>query len=535
MFQVIIPRLKEGINIFKEKNKNPKYAGREIFLLTIFLIIIFSTFKGSLFFIKLFPAPLYPLNLIFKMLFALILFSGAIISINEFFISKDLNVFLASPLSSLNFYIGKIFLTLFSATWMPLCLLIPCLIAFGVFYNQNIFYYILIPAVVIPFLSIPILVGNIFVFLFSKIIPIKIFKEILFFFYLGVFLSFGILIKKVFIITFDKNFQIPENKLNILPFDQASNILSEVLLNNNLSIMNLIYLYGGFILLFFISFYFFKRNYFKVFNAISSFSSSDTIFIKNLESIFLKLTKFLTISKRGQFLKEYKTFIRNLGQSSQMFLLLGITFLYFSNLEVLNYKSSLETYNLGLLIIMNLAISTFILIAFCSRFVFPSLSLEAKAYDIYLKSPISLKSFFNTKKLFWFCFLSLIASTIFVSGTLALNLNYNFIVLSFFLSIFLSYGLINIAMLIGTYFLNLNWKNPYQLCASVGSLCFMLAGVAYLFLSFFIYRFSCFLFNFKNKTLESICFLILLFIFNLTLSLIITKLSIKKLSYSLNK
>lgn len=529
MFQVIKPRINEKINILKEKIKSPKKLQRELFISTIFLILIFYIFKGSFFFIALFPSPFYPINLILKMLFILVLFSGSIISINEFFISKDLNVFLTSPLSLKKLYIGKIFITLFRATWMPLCILMPYLISLGIFYNQNIFYYFVIPFIIIPFLCISILTGNFLVFLFSKLLPIKIFKEIIFFFYLGVFLGIGMIVKKLCVGTLENTFQHLESNFNILPFNQASNILENLLSNHNFQFLNFSLLYLTLFLLFTVSFFIFKKNYFDAINSITSFSSSNAISIKFFECLFLKVTKFCGTNIQGQFLKEYKIFIRNMSQTSQLFLLLGIIFLYFSNFKIINYEIPSDSYHLGLLIIINFSICTFILIAFCSRFVFPSLSLEAKNYDIYLKSPTSLKKFFNIKKFFWLLTLSCISSIIFISSALTLNFSYSLLASSLIFSILLSYGLVNIAMFIGTFFLNLNWKTPYELCASVGSFCFMLVGILYLLSSLLLYYFFSNTLNMLNKKMIDIGFLIVFLIFNLILSSLITTISVKKL------
>lgn len=521
----LIPRVKELINEMKSIIKNPEKSGRIIFLLVISSLLIYATYIGTLFLAKFFPIPFFPLNSIFTMLFALILFSGAIISINEFFVSNDLNIFLSSPLKSFYFYFGKIVITIFSASWMPIALLIPCLIAFGVYYNQGALYYLMMPIVIIPILSIPIFLGNIFVFLFSKLIPIKIFKEVLFFFYITVFLLMGVIIKNLFIIKYENFNTIPPNAM---PYHKVSYILNDLLLNKGLLINNISYLYILTLLLLLISYYIFKKSYFETLNIISSYSSAKTIVIKKLESFSEYITSFLGITRQQIFFKEYKTFLRNLGQASQIFLLLGIVFLYFSNLSVVAKISNFDD-NPLIITIVNLAVCSFILIAFCSRFIYPSLSLESKAYDIFLKSPINLKLLYNSKKTFWLFFLSIISLVIFISTSFVLNFTPKLILLSFICALVLPYGLINVSLFTGSYFLKLNWKNPYELCSSIGSLSCMLLSMLYLCLSaLFVCKLYQYM-NFENYNLKVMSILVLFIIFNILIARFLTFLSIRKL------
>ena len=526
IFIALLPRVKEQINEIKYKIKTPKKLGREFFLLSIFLLLVYSTFKGTLFLSKTFTVPFFPLNFIFTILFALILFSGAIISINEFFVSNDLNIFLSSPIKNINFYIGKILLTIFSASWMPLSLLIPSLVAFGLYYNQGVLYYTMLPIVLIPILAIPIFIGNIFVFIFSKLIPIKVFKEVLFFFYITMFLLIGILIKKLFVVKFTIE---GTNLPNTMPFHKVANILNNILLNKEFLYNNLLNLYLITLTLFLISFFIFKKTYFETLSAISSFSSSKTIILKPLENFCIFITSFLGITRQQIFFKEYKTFLRNLGQASQVFLLLGIVFLYFSNLTLISNFSNINNGNFLMLIIISLGVCSFILIAFCSRFVYPSLSLESKAYDIFLKSPTDLKLIYNSKKIFWIFFLIIISLVVFVSTAFVLNLPLNLILLSVFCALILPYGLINVSLLTSSYFLKLNWKNPYELCSSIGSLACMLSCICYLIISsIFVYTLQKYI-HFNNLYFNIFVILSLLVFFNILLSKILTYVSIRKL------
>ncbi|MGI6680466.1 MAG: putative ABC transporter permease subunit [Bdellovibrionota bacterium] len=538
IFLAIKPRILELLNSIKQKIKTPKGFGRDFFLIFIASLLLYATFKGTLFLANIFSVPFFPLNMIFTMLFALILFSGAIISINEFFVSKDLSVYLTSPISNFNFYIGKIIITVFTASWMPSLLLIPILLAFGVHYNQGLIYYLLFPLVVLPILAIPIFIGNIAVFILAKLIPLKVFKEVLFFFYITMFLLVGIFVKNLFTLKFDNNISGNINGIeaasslsSYMPFEWGAIFLNNLLKENSISLNYFLLLYIVFFTLLFISYLVFKKYYFISLNAAHSFSSAKTHRVKILENAIYKITNFLGTARQEILLKEYKTFLRNIGQSSQIFLLLGIVFLYFSNLRFITTLSSLNNIYMA---IISLGVCTFILIAFCSRFVFPSLSLEAKAYDIFLQSPISLRLFYNSKKLFWFVFLSLISTTIFIATSLALSLSPIYIFANFFIGLIFSYGLINIAMFVGSSFLKLNWKNPYELCSSVGSLCTMLLSICYLiiFSILIYYLFDYISLNYLPLKL-TIILLGVLFL-NILLSNILTNIGFKNLKQKIS-
>ncbi|MCB0338157.1 MAG: hypothetical protein KDD53_01070, partial [Bdellovibrionales bacterium] len=164
----------------------------------------------------------------------------------------------------------------------------------------------------------------------------------------------------------------------------------------------------------------------------------------------------------------------------QLMLLLGLCTIYLYNLRLLRVVDQLPDESKAwwqmFLVCGNMAMGGFVVAAVCTRFVFPTISLEGKAYWILRSGPCSLKSILRTKFLIWLVPVGSIATILLVSGAFAINADVPIILMSAAISWFMAYGIVGLAVGVGAVYANFDWEHSSQLAASFGSLIFMLTS-----------------------------------------------------------
>jgi ABC-2 type transport system permease protein len=182
--------------------------------------------------------------------------------------------------------------------------------------------------------------------------------------------------------------------------------------------------------------------------------------------------------------KEYKVFSRDLTHTVQLGLLLGITFVYLYNYQLLQGPSKMSEEAMAVwkifLLLSNIALGSLVITSICSRFVFPSVSLEGAAFWLIQASPISLKDLLKAKFKSWLLPISGIGGVIFVSGAMALNADVPLVVASCVAGIILCHGLVGLGIGFGALFSQFEWEHSTQLSTSLGNFIFMLACMMFL-------------------------------------------------------
>ena len=113
------------------------------------------------------------LSIIFVSLCALLLFSNTIAALGSFYMGKDLELLLSSPVTHWKLFWGKFLEVLTSSTWMILVFGAPLIIGFGRHFDGGITFYLATIACLIPLFFIPTSIAICVVHLFSFLIPPK--------------------------------------------------------------------------------------------------------------------------------------------------------------------------------------------------------------------------------------------------------------------------------------------------------------------------------------------------------------------------
>jgi hypothetical protein len=180
--------------------------------------------------------------------------------------------------------------------------------------------------------------------------------------------------------------------------------------------------------------------------------------------------------------KEFKIFSRDITHTVQICLLLCICFIYLRAFRNLPPPPGLQmavqaAWQL-LLLVGNIILSSFVIVSICSRFVFPSVSLEGAAFWIAQSTPLSYGELLRGKCKSWLLPLSVIASVIFGSGAMALNADARLVLVSSISGMLITYGIVGLAVGLGAVFARFDCEHATQVSMSLGGMIFITASFA---------------------------------------------------------
>jgi ABC-2 type transport system permease protein len=186
-------------------------------------------------------------------------------------------------------------------------------------------------------------------------------------------------------------------------------------------------------------------------------------------------------TRRALITKEIKLFSRDLTHTVQLGLLLGICFVYLSNFRVLTAPPSTSPLAAqwwhAFLLLGNVCLSSLVVTAICSRFVFPSVSSEGSALWILQSAPLSLRDVLRAKCKSWFVPVATMGVVVFSSGAMALNASGPLLLTTCIAAVLISYGSVSLAIGLGAVFSYFDWEHPQQIATSIGSFIYMVISL----------------------------------------------------------
>src|SRR5438128_12388913 len=168
--------------------------GRRLFLLGLALAFWSGTFfvirRVLVYFQSVYelgPALAYQFLLIILLtFFSMLLFSNLITALSTFFLARDLDLVLATPISLDSFYYSRLIATTVNSSWMVLFFSLPVFAAYAEVFSGGVSFYLWVVLILPLFFLIPASVGVLVTHLLVYFLPAKRMRDILFF--LGLFL-----------------------------------------------------------------------------------------------------------------------------------------------------------------------------------------------------------------------------------------------------------------------------------------------------------------------------------------------------------
>lgn len=429
------------------------------------------------------------LSWLFLSFLSFLAFSGIVTALSTFFLSDDLRLLLAAPVTARRVFHARFARTVGLSSWMVVVFVIPVLAGIGVGHCAPAAYYAVSVLAVIPFVVIPVAIGTAVTLLLVNIFPARRARDILMLMGLLFAGSLVVLLRMIQpeqllrieslpdITDFFATLQSPVTPL--LPsFWAAETVFAS--LQGRVDLLHLAALWTTALGLVVVLAGASERWHFAGFSKAQE--SRKTRFTRF--ELLTRATRLLPISsvRRHLLVKDLKIFLRDVSQWSQLLLLLALVLVYLYNFRVLDLDRN--PYMSGMIknvyAFVNLAMAGLVMSTVCARFVFPAVSAEGAAFWIIRTAPIPLRSFLWSK--FWTGLLPVFVLTelLTVVANHFLGVAPLLRVVAAVTVLFMSVALVGLATGLGARYPRFNADNPSQVAGSYGGVAFMILAVLFM-------------------------------------------------------
>ncbi len=439
------------------------------------------------------PALAYQLLLIVLVtFFSMLLFSNVITSLSTFFLARDLDLVMSTPVPTEAFYYSRFIATAINSSWMVLFFTLPVFAAYGWVFAGGMIFYLWLLLILPLFLTIPAAIGIVVTHLLVYFLPARRIRDILLFIGLFGFIvlfflfrfsqperlvqpeSFGHFVE------FLTAMETPSSLL--LPSTWAGEILAATLFNRPVERGFFYALLASYALFLPLAGYWICRAVYLSGWSKAQESRQGRRTLGWVDCALEWLTLPFPHLTRALMIKDIKTFLRDSTQWSQLFLLVALVVVYLYNFKVLPLdRSPIPTATLKTAVAFaNLALAGFVLSAVAVRFAFPAVSLEGRAYWILQTAPMSVCSLLWSK--FWLNFLPLLV----LGGALIVVSNYLLQVpgwmmaLSLATTLLMTLGITAIGVGIGALYPKFHFDNAAEIPTSFGGAACMIFSIGFI-------------------------------------------------------
>jgi ABC-2 type transport system permease protein len=430
------------------------------------------------------------LSWLFLTFLAFLAFSGVVTSLSTFFLSEDLRLLMAAPVSAGRLFLARFTRTVGQASWMVIIFMTPVLLGVGVARCAPAAFYGTALLAIVPFAVIPVAVGAAATLLLVTVLPARRARDVL--------MLVSLLFAAAIVLTL--RFIQPERLLRVesLPditgfFATLQSPLTPLLPSFWAGEFLFAGLQGGGDLLHGAALWTTALAFTVLlgaadrrwhFTGYSRSQDAPKARVAALRSVD-RLAHALPVStvRRELLIKDVKVFLRDVSQWLQLLPLFALVLLYLYNFQALDLERI--PYMSGVLknvyALVNLGMAGFVVATVAVRFVFPAVSGEGAAFWLIRTSPISMRDFLWSK--FW---TGLVPLLLFTEGlTIAANelmgVDPFLKVVAAGAVVFMTFALVGLAVGFGARYPRFG-ADPNQVAGSFGGVAFMILAVLYIIL-----------------------------------------------------
>lgn len=188
---------------------------------------------------------------------------------------------------------------------------------------------------------------------------------------------------------------------------------------------------------------------------------------------------FLAPDARALVSKDLRTLRRDPAQWIQGLLFFGLLALYFFNLRNLHYHLLSNVWR-NLIVFLNMFSLSAVMSSFCSRFIYPQLSLEGQAFWLIGLAPTTMGRVLKIKFLASLAGMLTISVVLMAVSTALLDVGGRVWVTAIGLAVAISLGLCGLATGLGAVFLDLKQRNPMAIISGFGGTLNLVLSLAYM-------------------------------------------------------
>jgi len=428
------------------------------------------------------------LSWLFMTFLSFLAFSGVVTALSTFFLSEDLRLLLTTPVATRRLFLARFVRTLSLASWMVVIFLAPVLMGVGRARCAGLAFYATSILIVVPFAVIPVAAGTGVTLLLVNVFPARRARDILML--MGLLFAASLVILLRFIrpeqllkveslpdlTAFFATLQSPITPL--LPSFWAGETLFASLRGGS-DLLHTAALWTTALASIVVLGAAHQRWYFAGFSKSQEASKTRFTRLRGLDDVVGALP--LSVVRRQLLIKDLKIFLRDVGQWSQLLLLLALVLVYLYNFRVLDLERIpyMSGFVKNIYAFVNLGMAGFVMATVAVRFVFPAVSAEGAAFWIIRTAPISLRDFLWSK--FWTGLVPVLLLTegLTVVGNEFLGVDPFLKVMSALAIVFMSFALVGLAIGLGARYPRFD-ADASQVAGSYGGVAFMMQAVLFI-------------------------------------------------------
>ncbi|HYA02585.1 MAG TPA: hypothetical protein VEI04_05680 [Syntrophobacteria bacterium] len=433
------------------------------------------------------------LSMVFLTFFGLLVFSNVLVSLNTFFLSRDLATLHATPVSLGELFAARFVETLLESSWMVLLFGIPIFAAYGLTYAAAAGYYLGLVSVIVPYLTIAAAMGVSITMCLVQTLPAQRTRDIL------LLLSILLAILLYFLFRFMRPERLvdPDAFTSVVAYFRALSAPSSPYLPSTWATeavwpllrpsVSSSAFYQGFIWT--------TAAAAVVACAAVTLATYPHGWSKSQEAGRLVVGRLLgrlnvRIKRRRQggsqvgalMSKDFKTFFRDNTQWSQLLLIGALVVVYLYNYSVLPLdRARMPTFYLqNLISFLNMGLAGFVLAAIGARFVFPAVSAEGFSFWIMQTSPLSLQRILWSKFFFYLGPLLLLGLVLAIASNAFLGVSPFMRWLTPITVFSMVFGITALGIGMGAAFPSFKAENLAQVATGFGGLLYMILAMSFI-------------------------------------------------------
>jgi ABC-2 type transport system permease protein len=421
---------------------------------------------------------------------SILVLSNVVTALSSYFLAKDLDLLVSSPVDGLRLYLAKLLETVVNSSWMVALLAVPVFAAYGVVYQGGWLFALFAPAVFLPSLLLPAVIGVAVTTILVSVFPARRTRDLLSIIALGA--AAGVIL--LFRIIRPEQLARPEGFRNLLDFITVLRTPTSPFLPSEwVSKAMMTYLTG-------------RLDWLAVFLVWSSAAAFvvlgawlhgrlfPTAFTRAQEGAerFVRgsvwdwsvgwLLRPLGAARREFVMKDLRLFFRDTTQWSQLILLAALLFVYLFNIKALPIfrGEQVPFFTVSVISFLNLGLAGFVLASIAARFIFPAVSLEGRQMWLLRSSPLDLRALLWSKYWVGTVPLLVLALLITVLTNVLLKATPFMMAVGVGTIILLTLAIAALALCFGALYPQFETENAAQIPTSFGGLVFMMATVSLL-------------------------------------------------------
>lgn len=502
--RLLSPRVRGVANRLRLQDRSDRLQIAAVTVIGLaFGATVFLLFRRALIFLRsaelVGPVLTYKLlGMLFVVFFSILLFSNIVSALSTFFLSRELDRLVAAPVATRRLFYARFAEVVVESSWMVLLFSIPAFLAYGVVHSAGPGFYVMAALTLPPFLVIPAALGVLITTVLVTVFPAQRTKEVL---VLLSLVAAGVLVLAARLVqperllrpegfsdfqAFLNAMQAPDS--DFFPSTWATQALAPLLgLRGDQPVFYWLLLASSAgvatMLAESVVGRLFLRTWSRAQEGRQARLTQQRLWEKGLELATWPFPEQMRLLMA----KEVKTFFRDTSQWSQLILLGALVVLHVYNFSVLPsawktlLASRFGTGLLTVLFLLNMALAAFITSAVAVRFVYPSISLEGRAFWILKTSPVTLRQVWWTK--FWVNLVPLLilSQVLVVATNVYLRVNLFTMWLSVGTLFVIVFAIVALGLAVGATYPRFEAENAAKVAASMGGLVYMILALSFIF------------------------------------------------------